>query len=210
MTLRSERSRFAASSEVMAPLAWRASRAPNSRSVSCSENSPPYVEMQAPNRSGVAENSGSGPSPDTARREQLARTRRGDRCPPTCRRHGRRSPGSVAACWLAGSANASRARSSRAIREWLLVTPATIGLTIAPLADIDDERQVPHELVVDDEVAAAGLLVLPQQVGPGAVDARLEVLVPLVDSRTGASAPSRSALKTSNGVSGFPREFILM
>ena len=100
-----------------------------------------------------------------------------------------------------------------------LVPPSAVRLAVAPLANVDDEGEVPHELVVDDVVAVVGLLVLPQDVGPVAVDAHREVLVAVVGvpddgaalpPRTGLSIPSRSALNTSKGVSGFPREFILM
>ena len=86
--------------------------------------------------------------------------------------------------------------------------PLAVRLAVAPFADLDDEGQVALELVVDLVVAAGRLLVLPERVGPGAVDAVDEVLVP-----SGSAALmmlSKSALKTSNVVSGFPREFILM
>src|SRR4051794_9922863 len=44
---------------------------------------------------------------------------------------------------------------------------------LAPLADLEDEVEVAHELVVDDVVVAA---VLPQEIGPRTVDLAPELL----------------------------------
>src|SRR4051794_33841897 len=59
------------------------------------------------------------------------------------------------------------------------VMPLALRGTIAPFADIDNERQVPLELVVGLEVAAVPPFVLPQGIGPRPIHAVDKVPVAL-------------------------------
>ena len=87
----------------------------------------------------------------------------------------------------------------RGPRRW----PAPSVAAVAPLADLGDELQVAQELVVDEVVVASQV---PQ---------RSDHVVSTLRANSAARGDhwmvfSKCALKFSNSVRGFPREFILM